>query len=152
MGFSARADAAADSVADAGACFLLLVQHCLHLRLEIALKLVPAIAMQRKLHRVPGRCSGSGAEDSAGAGAEDSPGADNGAGADDGAGADTDDGASACAGAGALAGAGAGAGSSAGCCAKTTADIVAPTSAPWHERFCISVLRFNKRMVEFVDE
>jgi hypothetical protein len=152
VGFSARADAAADSVADAGACVLLLVPHCLRLRLEIALKLVPVIATQRESYRVPGRCSGTGAEDSAGAGAEDSPGADNGAGADDGAGADADDGASACAGAGTLAGAGAGAGASAGCCAKTATDIVAPTSAPWRERFGIGVLCFNKRMAEFVDE
>ncbi len=116
------------------------------------LKLVPAIAMQRELYCVPGRCSGAGAEDSAGTGAEDSPGADDGTGAHDGTGADADDGASACAGTGALAGAGAGAGTSAGCCAKTTTDVVAPKSAPWRERFGIGVLCFNKRMAEFVDE
>jgi hypothetical protein len=139
MGFGARADAAADSVANAGACVLLLVPHCLHLRLEIALKLALASAMQCKSYRVPGRCSGTGAEDSDG-------GAANGTGADDGtgAGADADDGASACAGAGALAGAGAGAGASAGCCPKTAVDDVAPTSAPWRERFGIGVLCFNK--------
>ncbi len=144
MGFGARADAAADSVANAGACLLLLVPHCLHLGLEIALKLAPAIAMQHKSYRVPGRCSGTGAEDGAGDGAEDSPGADNGAGADDGAGAgaDADDGASACT--GALAGAGTGTGASTGCCAKTAADVVAPTSAPWCKRFSIGMLHFNK--------
>ncbi len=66
MGFSARADAAADSVAVPGACIALLVPERLRLGLgEIA------ITTQRKLHQVAGRCAGAGAEDGAGAGAED---------------------------------------------------------------------------------
>ncbi len=84
MGFSARADAAADTVASPITCVVLLVLERLSLGLEIALKLVPVIAAHRELHRVAGGCAGTGAEDGAGAGAEDS------AGADDGADTDTD--------------------------------------------------------------
>ncbi len=77
MGFSARADAAADSVAVPGACVALLVLERLRLGLgEIA------ISTQCESHRVAGGCAGAGAEDGAGAGAEDSAGADNGAGTD----------------------------------------------------------------------
>jgi hypothetical protein len=77
VGFSARADAAADSVAIPNACIVLPVPECLRLGLgEIA------IAKQRKSHQVAGRCAGTGAEYGAGAGAEDSPGADDGAGTD----------------------------------------------------------------------
>ncbi len=77
MGFSGRADAAADSVAVPGACVVLLVPERLRLGLgEIT------IATQRKLHQVAGGCAGAGAEDGACAGAEDSAGADNGAGTD----------------------------------------------------------------------
>ncbi len=77
MGFSARADAAADCVAVPNACIVLLVPECLRLGLgEIA------IAKQRKLHRVAGRYASAGAEYGAGAGAEDSPGADDGTGTD----------------------------------------------------------------------
>jgi hypothetical protein len=77
VGFSARADAAADSVAIPGACVALLVPECLRLGLgEIA------IATQQELHQVAGGCIGAGAEDGGGAGAEDSAGADNGAGTD----------------------------------------------------------------------
>ncbi len=77
MGFSTRADAAADSVAVPGACVALLVLERLRLGLgEIA------IAMQQELHQVAGGCAGAGAEDGAGAGAEDSAGADDGAGTD----------------------------------------------------------------------
>ncbi len=77
MGFSARADAAADSVAIPGACIALLVPERLHLGLgEIV------IDTQRKSHQVAGGCAGAGAEDGAGAGAEDSAEADNGAGTD----------------------------------------------------------------------
>ena len=77
MGFSARADAAADSVAVPNACSVLPVPECLRLGLgEIA------IAKQRKSHQVAGRCAGAGAEYGAGTGAEDSLGADNGAGTD----------------------------------------------------------------------
>jgi hypothetical protein len=61
---------------------VLLVPERLSLGLEIALKLAPVIAMQRKSHRVAGGCAGTGAEDGAGAGAEDSAGADNDAGTD----------------------------------------------------------------------
>ncbi len=153
MGFGAKADAAADSVADAGACVLLLVLHCLHLRLEIALKLLPAIAMQRESYCVPGRCSGAGAEDGAGAGAEDSPGADDGTGADNGAGAgtDADDGASACASAGTLAGAGL-------ALALALAVVPKPPQTLWRQRLhhgasalalacCASI-----KMAEFLDD
>ncbi len=63
---------------------MLLVPERLNLGLEIALKLAPVIATQRELNRVAGGCAGTGTEDGAGAGAEDS------AGADDGAGTDTD--------------------------------------------------------------
>jgi hypothetical protein len=54
----------------------------LSLRLEITLKLAPAIATQHELHQVAGRYAGTGAEDGAGAGAEDSAGADDGTGTD----------------------------------------------------------------------
>ncbi len=75
MGFSARADAAADSVAVPGACVALLVLERLRLGLgEIA------IATQRESHQVADGCAGTGAEDGGGAGAEDSAGADDGAG------------------------------------------------------------------------
>ncbi len=77
MGFSARADAAADSVAIPGACIALLVPE--HLRLGLG---EIAIATQRELHQVAGGCAGAGAEDGAGAGAEDSAEADDGAGTD----------------------------------------------------------------------
>jgi hypothetical protein len=77
VGFSARADAAADSVAVPGACIVLLVPEHLCLGLgEIA------IATQHKLHRVAGGCASTGAEDGTGAGAEDSAVADNCAGTD----------------------------------------------------------------------
>ena len=77
MGFSARADAAADSVAVPSTCVALLVPECLRLGLgEIA------IAMQQKLHQVAGGCAGTGTEDGTGAGAVDSTGADDGAGTD----------------------------------------------------------------------
>jgi hypothetical protein len=82
MGFSARADAAADTVAGPITCVVLLVPEHLSLGLEIALKLVPVTAMQRKSHQVAGGCASTGAEDSAGAGAEDSAGADNRTGTD----------------------------------------------------------------------
>jgi hypothetical protein len=59
---------------------VLLVLERLNLGLEIALKLAPVIATQRKLHRVAGGCAGKGAEDGTGAGAENSAGADDGAG------------------------------------------------------------------------
>ncbi len=84
MGFSARADAAADTVAGPITCVVLHVPERLSLGLEIALKLVPVIATQRKLHQVSGRCAGTGTENGAGAGAEDI------ADADDGPGTDTD--------------------------------------------------------------
>ncbi len=84
MGFSARADAAADTVPGPITCVVLLGLERLNLGLEIALKLAPVITMQRELHRVAGGCAGTGTEDNTGAGAEDS------AGADDGAGTDTD--------------------------------------------------------------
>ncbi len=48
MGFSARADAAADTVAGPITCVVLLVPERLSLGLEIALKLAPVIAMQRE--------------------------------------------------------------------------------------------------------
>jgi hypothetical protein len=77
VGFSARADAAAESVAIPGTCVALLVPEHLHLGLgEIV------IAMQRELHQVAGGCAGVGTEDSTGAGAEDSAGTDNSAGTD----------------------------------------------------------------------
>ncbi len=79
MGFSARADAAADTVAGPITCVVLLVPERLSLGLEIALKLAPVIAMQRESHRVAGGCAGTGAEDGAGTGAENSAGADDGA-------------------------------------------------------------------------
>ncbi len=43
MGFSTRADAAADTVAGPITCVVLLVLECLSLGLEIALKLAPVI-------------------------------------------------------------------------------------------------------------
>jgi hypothetical protein len=77
VGFSARADTAADSVIVPNACIVLLVPERLHLGLgEIA------IAKQRESHQVAGRCAGAGTEYGAGAGAEDIPGACNGAGTD----------------------------------------------------------------------
>ncbi len=82
MGFSARADTVADTVAGPITCVVLLVPERLSLGLEIALKLVPVIATQRESHQVAGGCASTGAEDGAGAGAEDSTGADNGAGTD----------------------------------------------------------------------
>ncbi len=82
MSFSARADAAGDTVAGPITCVVLLVPERLSLGLEIMLKLVPAIATQCELHQVAGGYAGTGAEDGAGAGAEDSTGADNGAGTD----------------------------------------------------------------------
>jgi hypothetical protein len=69
VGFSARADAAADTVTGLITCVVLLVPEHLSLGLEIALKLAPVIAMQRELHQVAGGCAGTGAEDGAGAGA-----------------------------------------------------------------------------------
>ncbi len=82
MGFRARTDAAADTVAGPITCVVLLVPERLSLGLEIALKLAPVTATQRKSHRVAWGCAGTGAEDGAGAGAEDSAGADDGAGTD----------------------------------------------------------------------
>jgi hypothetical protein len=82
VGFSARADAAADTVAGPITCVVLLVPERLSLGLEIMLKLAPAIAMQCESHRVAGGYAGTGAEDGAGAGADDSAGTDNGAGTD----------------------------------------------------------------------
>jgi hypothetical protein len=77
VGFSARADAAADSVAVPSTCIALLVLERLRLgHGEIA------IATQRESHQVAGGCAGAGAEDGAGAGAEDSAGADDGTGTD----------------------------------------------------------------------
>ncbi len=77
MGFSASADAAADSVAVPSACIALLVPE----RLRLGLSEI-AIATHCELHQVAGGCAGAGAEDRAGAGAEDSAGADDGAGTD----------------------------------------------------------------------
>ncbi len=48
MGFSARADTAADTVTGPIACVVLLVPEHLSLGLEIVLKLAPVIATQRK--------------------------------------------------------------------------------------------------------
>jgi hypothetical protein len=84
VGFSARADAAADTVTSPVACVVLLVLERLSLGLEITLKLTPVIATKCESHQVAGGCAGTGAEDGASTGAEDS------AGADDGAGTDTD--------------------------------------------------------------
>jgi hypothetical protein len=50
VGFSARADAAADTLADLITCVVLLVPERLSLGLEIVLKLAPVIVTQRKLH------------------------------------------------------------------------------------------------------
>jgi hypothetical protein len=82
MGFSTRADAAADTVTIPITCVVLLVPERLSLGLEIVLKLAPVIATQSKSHQVAGGCASTGTEDGAGAGAEDSAGADNGAGTD----------------------------------------------------------------------
>jgi hypothetical protein len=82
VGFSARADTAADTVAGPITCVVLLALEHLSLGLEIALKLAPAITTQRESHQVAGGYAGTGAEDGTGAGAEDSAGADNGAGTD----------------------------------------------------------------------
>ncbi len=82
MGFSARADAAADTVAGPITCVVLLVPERLSLGLEIVLKLSPVIATQRESHQVAGGYAGTGAEGGAGTGAEDSAGTDNGAGTD----------------------------------------------------------------------
>ncbi len=69
MGFSARADAAADTVTRPITCVVLLVPERLSLGLEITLKLVLVIATQCKLHPVAGGCAVTGAEDGASAGA-----------------------------------------------------------------------------------
>ncbi len=149
VGFSARADASADTVAGPITCVVLLVPKRLSLGLEITLKLAPAIATQCESHRVAGGYAGTGAEDGAGTGAEDS------AGADDGAGTDAD--ISWCwrwcwrwwPGAGDGDGDGAGDGDGNGlalalamalahCCAESAADVVALTSATWRECFSIS--------------